>query len=575
MRRLPGWVVWHALPVRIALAGTALDLPGVEDSAAHYNYAIGCLEAYLERHAPDVRVAQHQLRIAPGQTALAAGTADAILASDPEVVGLSSYCWDFDALSAVASDIRARAPSVKIVVGGPAATYDPQAVLRDVPALDVAVIGEGEQTLLRLLRQLDDPSQVPGIAWRDAGTVRLTPSPESPLPMAELPSPYLAGVLNPPRDHVAFESSRGCARQCSHCAWRAFAGGLRYAEPERVADDLRWAVEHGHRYAMFLDSALNFETERLVALADAVGKAVRFDQLRFMYFLDQAHVDATQLRALEKMSSHQIFVGFESSNRAALRALRRPATNPARFAQTLDDLSTIGRVHVTMMLGIPSDTLDGFRKSFDYIASLVDGPRGRRISAIRLFWTVVPRGSEMAREPTFKPRTAERGIPYLLESSTFSRADMVEAIRFVAGHPARDLVAWNDAPPSLHFPELADIDFGGLVGPRSDDRAPPPGLSIEALEALSPSCRAGSVLAGGWKVARHRIHDGWPHVVLERDADVLEIRVEGYRDGERYFVRAGPFALSWRTEHGRREGKLDDSAIGTIRAIAAELTPRS
>jgi len=576
--------------VRIALAGTALKFPLVKQSAAHYNYAIGCLEAYLRQQAPDVQVAQQQLRIAPGQTTLPKGTADGILSTDPEVVGLSTYCWDVDALAVVAGEIRARAPSVKIIVGGPAVTFDPEGVLRDVPAFDVAVIGEGEQTLLRLLQDLREPRKVPGVAWRHGDDVRVTSDPEPPVPVTELPSAYLAGVLDPPPYNIAVEASRGCGKRCAHCAWRAFAGGLRYADPRRLGDELRWAVARGHRHAMFLDSAINFDTDRLVTITDAVAEAVPNREMGFMYFLHQERVDAAQLRALERMKSHQIAVGFESSNGAALRALRRPAVNPARFAQTLDDLSAIGPVHVTLMLGIPSDTLEGFRASFEYVASLIDGPRGRRISGIHLFWTVVPRGSEMARDPSFKPRTANKGVPYLLESSTFSRADMVEAFRFVAGHPASPFVEWMDAHPSLHFPEAADIDVEHMVGGRLDDRLPGPApaidaieaaatdvlgaLSIDALEALSPSCRAGAVLVGSWKVTQRRIRDGWPHVVIESGGQELEICVEHYREGQRYFVRAGPYALSWRADHSRAGGQLDESAIRAIQTIADELGAR-
>ena len=65
-----------------------------------------------------------------------------------------------------------------LVAGGPLPTTNPEAFLQD---FDVAVIGEGEQTLLELVDQTEhsgDFSKVKGIAYRDKnmGQIRHTPT---------------------------------------------------------------------------------------------------------------------------------------------------------------------------------------------------------------------------------------------------------------------------------------------------------------------------------------------------------------------------------------------------------------
>ena len=107
--------------------------------------------------------------------------AEDILADDPLFVGFSTLSGPslMPALS-VSREIRRLSP-IPIVWGGLHATMLPEQVLAE-PWVDVAVVGEGEETVVDLARAFERPrgrqpdlSSIPGLAYRDGGRIRISP----------------------------------------------------------------------------------------------------------------------------------------------------------------------------------------------------------------------------------------------------------------------------------------------------------------------------------------------------------------------------------------------------------------
>ena len=88
-----------------------------------------------------------------------------MLARDPWMVGLTCYVWNVERSLWIAQRLKAARPDLKIVLGGPEITADNGWVLAH-PAVDFAVIGEGEQTFAELLDALGrGPRAGPGDPW--------------------------------------------------------------------------------------------------------------------------------------------------------------------------------------------------------------------------------------------------------------------------------------------------------------------------------------------------------------------------------------------------------------------------
>ena len=89
---------------------------------------------------------------------------------------MSCYIWNRREVTETAASLKKVLPNLKIWAGGPEVTYDAEHFLRQNPAFDGVMIGEGEQTFYRLLDYYIGKNgtleQIPGIAFRESARVR-------------------------------------------------------------------------------------------------------------------------------------------------------------------------------------------------------------------------------------------------------------------------------------------------------------------------------------------------------------------------------------------------------------------
>ena len=100
------------------------------------------------------------------------GLVEEILQHGPWLVAFTCYLWNIERTLWIAAGLRRAEPAVSVLLGGPEITPDNRWVL-DQPEVDLAVFGEGEQTLAELLEQaacqpeaLAGTSRRPSLAFR-------------------------------------------------------------------------------------------------------------------------------------------------------------------------------------------------------------------------------------------------------------------------------------------------------------------------------------------------------------------------------------------------------------------------
>jgi radical SAM superfamily enzyme YgiQ (UPF0313 family) len=278
------------------------------------------------------------------------------------------------------------------------------------------------------------------------------------------PSPYIEGLLRPSRGDVLFEWARGCIYRCHYCSWNSTMGRqrVRYKNLAAVEREIRWASERGYREGVIVDAALNFDTPRLERLSALLGELRAPEGMSFTYELHPACFDEAQLPALERIPSLEVCLALESTNERALRAAGRKSLAGAAFLDIATKLSTVCRVVALVMLGMPGDTLEGWKRTIEFLVTNAVRDGRQVIHKIYPSWMVVPHGSYFfRRRERYGLRLASPGIPYVLGSTMFPEADMAAAIRYLHDRPPESMVGWMDAPVGLYFPELSGLRFGG------------------------------------------------------------------------------------------------------------------
>lgn len=366
-----------------------MQLPVPNNPPLNTPLAAGYLKAYAYAQGLSEFA---EIEILPRDLADAAGDAllvDEIVARRPDVLGVSLYTWNSERSIDVVRRVKDYLPELRAVVGGPEVQKDNAWVLEH-PAVDVAVIGEGEQTFAELLqswcdwrlaigdwdKQLPIPNTqypISGLAFRDAdGELIFTPERAALNDLSAIPSPYLAEYLDLPTDGMMMvEVSRWCPYSCSFCLYGRNMGsklGNRYFGLERVLSEIRWGREQGIRRVHFVEANLNL-VPLFWPLMRALEDLNADRQITFYAELRGEHLTDEVVGALDHANVRYVEVGLQTANLAALKAslrrtdLRKWAAGTRRlYAHDIE-------VYLDVILGLPADDEAGIAETLDFIQS--------------------------------------------------------------------------------------------------------------------------------------------------------------------------------------------------------------
>lgn len=168
--------------------------------------------------------------------------------------------------------IRKSFPHIRIIYGGVYPSYAYQSILEEVAEIDVIVRGEGEKTIVDLLsqwEQTENIEDVPGIAWRQNGRIRVN-RPQFAIQNLDhyRPGWELLDWQNYQMfgfHHAAgLQFSRGCTLTCTYCGQWMFWKKWRHRSPQNVVENMRLLKEkYGVRLIWFADE--NFAVDRELA----------------------------------------------------------------------------------------------------------------------------------------------------------------------------------------------------------------------------------------------------------------------------------------------------------------------
>lgn len=217
--------------------------------------------------------------------------------TQPMLVGVSvMVAGQFRMAHAVCQWAKRVLPQVVTVVGGAHVSQFPREILRNCPAIDFVVMGEGEEqayACVQYARTQSQPAVWPsGVAYRSAehGGIAVLPKTQYLADVDRLPWPaydlldfedYRHDTRTWHNPHqadlslrVPIITSRGCPNLCNFCSV-AKCMGLTYRAmtAAHVADMLQMLYdEHGVRYFAIFDANFAQDTDRVVDICNEISK---------------------------------------------------------------------------------------------------------------------------------------------------------------------------------------------------------------------------------------------------------------------------------------------------------------
>ncbi|WP_336314055.1 B12-binding domain-containing radical SAM protein [Iamia majanohamensis] len=311
--------------------------------------------------------------------------------ADADVVGVScsfSHDWPHDRTTIEA--LRRRCPTALVVVGGEHVTAVPEEVLGDCAAVDVAVLGEGEETLAEVVALHDrreDLRQVPGTVHRDPhrpGRFVHAPPRQRIRAVDELPRPawdlvplgaYLDrgfGIGIDRRRSLPVMATRGCPYRCTFCSSPSM-WTTRYAArtPGSVLDEVRDAiVEHDVENVDFYDLTMIIRRSWIVEFCQLVLDS----GLDFTWQLPSGTrseaIDGEVCRLLHAAGCRNLTYAPESGSPRVLDRIQKRVdldhlTHAVRTASSEGIACT-----ANIIVGFPGETRRDMARTLRFVASL-------------------------------------------------------------------------------------------------------------------------------------------------------------------------------------------------------------
>ncbi len=250
-----------------------------------------------------------------------------ILEAEPRVVGFSSMTVMFPWVSGTASLIKEASAATRIIIGGSHFTALPEESLREAPAIDAGVHGEGERVIVPLVRAMLDGGsgleEIPGVAYQKDGELRVNDRPPLIEDLSALPMPAYdilpmgKYVTRRGRRQALMLTSRGCPGRCKFCYRLMFGRRVRRREVEHVLDEMELLEKrYGVQEISFEDD--NFTTSKRWIRSFCEGVRRRNLRTKWSCWTRVDGVNEELLSTMKQSGCTLIRLGVESGSQEIL-----------------------------------------------------------------------------------------------------------------------------------------------------------------------------------------------------------------------------------------------------------------
>jgi magnesium-protoporphyrin IX monomethyl ester (oxidative) cyclase len=309
---------------------------------------------------------------------------DEIKRSKPDAVGISCpFSCQSDNAHKVAELVKEYDADVPVIMGGAHPSTLPKRVLQD-QNVDYVVIGEGELTMLNLLKTLSTGAfnEIDGFAYREEGKTVINPKKRFINDIDSLPFParhllpmneyFNAEAPHGPelmrKPYTSMITSRGCPFNCVFCSIHNIWGHKWRA---RSADNVVLEIEHlidvyQIREIHFEDDNLTLDKRRMEKICDLIldrGLDVRWFTPNGVAIWT---LDKNLLEKMKKSGCYKLCFGIESGCPQTLQFIKKPI-NLTRARQVIHWANDVGIwTHGFFVIGFPYETKEAIYETLRF-----------------------------------------------------------------------------------------------------------------------------------------------------------------------------------------------------------------
>jgi len=264
-----------------------------------------------------------------------------IVKYEPDVVALSLMTPQANNGIELARKIKEINPNITIVAGG----YHPSAcpdIVSKENGIDVAVIGEGERTMVELMAALKRKKglgKVKGIAFLENGKLKLTGERERIVELDSLPRPIHSEVLRKQKDislvypepskqkgFASISYSRGCPGNCRFCAEPSmYHRRVQYRSAKSMVNEIEDLIKTGVSNFTFNDTNFTANKGKVLEFCSEIMK--RGIKTNFATMASINSTDEEMIDAMANAGFKKIAWGIEALSPDTLKSVNKPIKN--------------------------------------------------------------------------------------------------------------------------------------------------------------------------------------------------------------------------------------------------------
>lgn len=279
-----------------------------------------------------------------------------VKAIKPDVYAISFTTPRRDLSFETIAKVKALGLPMLMIAGGAHPTIDPQDVLKNT-AIEVCVVGEGEETITELIRKVQAKEAITDIA----GTVNREKN-NGLRPLLKDLDFFPAWDLIDFKDYDVAVSKkkrmayllpiRGCPNYCTYCSnpvWKLEKPWIRQRSPKNIAEEVRYLYGRGIREIYIRSDTFNVDIKWCLETLGEIEKL----KLKGMAFQCNLRADKLNDELAQKLHDVHIWlvhIGLESANDRVLKGIGKNASQ-ADNVRTLEILKKYGiKVYGFLML---------------------------------------------------------------------------------------------------------------------------------------------------------------------------------------------------------------------------------
>ncbi|MCX5699163.1 MAG: radical SAM protein [Candidatus Omnitrophica bacterium] len=308
---------------------------------------------------------------------------------EPDIIGFHTVTPYINLVKFLVSEIKSARPNILVIAGGPHFMGEP---VNDIEnsQLDIAVIGEGEQTCLEIVEGLEQSEingflldlapKIKGIVYKKNKNIYVNPPRELindidtiPLPARHLLPPlrtYKVSVVQYKRlPSTGVLTARGCPFKCIFCVCSVSRQKVRNHSVEYVMAEVDELIyRYGIRDITFIDDVFTLDKQRTYRICDELAK--RKDKLTWSSNVRIGLVDKEMLKYMKDSGCWMVLVGVESGNQEILNRIKKQikleqAEQLSRWCKEAGLM-----FHPNYIIGHPGETVDTINQTINFAKKL-------------------------------------------------------------------------------------------------------------------------------------------------------------------------------------------------------------